>query len=136
MEDGGNREIIAELRRLFESGDFGELSRFTAQYASEDFVREWPQSGERIRGQENDRKISEGYGAATGTAPRFTPRRLLSGGDLIVAEGTIDYGDGTPVSTVGIYELKQGKLTKATEYFANPFEAPEWRKPFVERMDR
>ncbi len=136
MEDSANRETMDRLRKAFKSGDIGNLARLTAEYASDDFVREWPQSGERIRGRESDRKVLEGYGAATGTAPKFTPRRLLTGGELVVAEGTIDYGDGTPVSTVGIYELKDGKLTKATEYFANPFEAPEWRKQFAERMER
>lgn len=136
MENDRNRQAIDKMRELFKSGDLGELARLTAEYTSDDFVREWPQSGERIRGRENDRKVTEGYGAATGTAPKFTPGRLLTGGDIVVAEGTIDYGDGTPVSTVGIYELKDGKMTKATEYFANPFEAPEWRKPFVERIER
>ena len=49
-------------------------------------------------------------------------------------EGTIDYGDGIPVSYVSIAEFKDGKLSKTTEYFANPFEAPAWRADYVERM--
>ena len=66
----------------------------------------------------------------------MTLRRMLTEGSLLTVEATIDYGDGTPVSFVGIYELKAGKVTKGTEYFANPFEAPEWRKQYVERMER
>jgi hypothetical protein len=36
------------------------------------------------------------------------------------------------VSYVGVGEVRDGKVAKMTEYFANPFPAPEWRKPFVE----
>ena len=60
--------------------------------------------------------------------------RVKGEGDLYVVEGTIDYGDGTPVSYVGIAEFKDGKVAKITEYFANPFEAPAWRADYVERM--
>lgn len=54
---------------------------------------------------------------------------------LHVVESTIDYGDGVPVSYVGIAELRDGKVVKMTEYFANPFDAPAWRVPYVERME-
>jgi hypothetical protein len=70
----------------------------------------------------------------SGTSPKFSYKRMLGGGDLFVVEGTIDYGDGIPVSYVGIGELSDGKIKKMTEYFANPFEAPAWRAPFVEKM--
>ncbi len=54
--------------------------------------------------------------------------------DAWIVEGTIDYGDGVPVSYVGIGEMRDGKIAKMTEYFANPFPAPEWRAAFVEKM--
>jgi hypothetical protein len=31
--------------------------------------------------------------------------------------------------------VRDGKIAKVTEYFANPFEAPAWRADFVERME-
>jgi hypothetical protein len=62
-------------------------------------------------------------------------RRVLGGGDVYVVEGSIDYGDGTDVSYVGVAEFHDGKVRKMTEYFANPFPAPEWRAGIVERMD-
>jgi hypothetical protein len=103
--------------------------------AADDFVEEWPQSGERIVGLEAYRKINEGYEAATGTSPKMAVRRISGSGDLYVVEGTIDYGDGVPVSYVGIAEFRDGKVAKLTEYFANPFEAPAWRAGMVERME-
>ena len=45
-------------------------------------------------------------------------------------EGTIDYGNGTTAESVAIVELRDGKVVRQTDYFAAPFEAPEWRKPF------
>jgi hypothetical protein len=51
-----------------------------------------------------------------------------------VVEGSIDYGDGTPVSYVGVAELRDGKIVHITEYFGNPFEAPAWRSQWVEPM--
>ena len=71
----------------------------------------------------------------SGKTPKFTYRRMLGGGDVFVVEGTIDYGDGIPVNYVGIGELRDGKIARMTEYFANPFEAPAWRADFVEKME-
>jgi hypothetical protein len=71
----------------------------------------------------------------SGTTPKFTYKRMLGGPASFVIEGTIDYGDGIPVSYVGIGEIRDGKVARMTEYFANPFEAPAWRADFVERMD-
>ena len=49
---------------------------------------------------------------------------MIGGGDIFVVEGMIDYGDGVPVSYVGVGETRDGKIARMTEYFANPFEAP------------
>ena len=80
-------------------------------------------------------RVAASYPAMSGTTPKFTYKRMLGGGDVFVVEATIDYGDGVPVSYVGVGELRDGKVAKMTEYFANPFEAPAWRADFVERMD-
>ena len=102
-------------------------------WATPDAVNEWPQSGERIRG-ENIEKLYAGYEAATGTSPRFTLGETRGENPLVI-EGTIDYGDGVPVRYVGIAEFRGNKVARMTEYFANPFEAPSWRAEFVERME-
>src|SRR5256885_789772 len=98
---------IEQFRKAIEKGDMESMGGALDAIAADDFVQEWPQSGERIRGEGNIRTI----------------------------EMTIDYGDGTPVSYVGIAEFKDGKLAKQTEYFANPFPAPAWRADFVEKME-
>ena len=80
-------------------------------------------------------KMAEGYPEMSGTKPTFHYRRMLGGGDFFVVEGTIDYGNGVPVSYVGVGEMRDGKVARMTEYFADPFEAPAWRADFVERME-
>ena len=104
-------------------------------YSTDDFVEEWPQSGERIKGKAAFKRINENYASATGTSPKMNVRRIMGEGDLYVVEGTIDYGDGVPVSYVSVGEVRDGKIAKVTDYFANPFEAPAWRADFVERME-
>jgi ketosteroid isomerase-like protein len=126
---------IERFRKAVETGDMSSLSGALDDIASDDMVQEWPQSGERIRGKANLKRINENYSAATGTSPKAKLRRISGEGDIRTIEMTIDYGDGTPVSYVGIAEFKNGKLAKMTEYFANPFEAPAWRADFVEKME-
>ncbi|MBA2263035.1 MAG: nuclear transport factor 2 family protein [Chloroflexi bacterium] len=124
------------LRDLYSSGDVQELARQIPEMATEDMIQEWPQSGERIRGRDNIVAVNEHYEGATGSAPKLTLRRIVKPGQAWVAEGTIDYGDGTPVSIVAILETDaEGKITRETDYFANPFEAPEWRRQWTEQME-
>ena len=127
------REMAQAFADALKTGDFRQMQGLTEKYAADDFVQEWPQSGERLT-KEASGRLGEVYEEQSGTNPAFTFKRMLGGGDLYVVEGTIDYGDGVPVSYVGIGEIRDGKIAKVTEYFANPFEAPAWRAPFVEKM--
>ena len=131
---GDIKEMAAKYQEALESGDLGRLTKLTEEYATDDFVQEWPQSGERLTKAASAR-MTETYADKTGTSPKFTYRRMLGGDNVFVVEGTIDYGDGIPVSYVGVGEVRDGKVSKMTEYFANPFEAPAWRADFVERME-
>jgi SnoaL-like domain len=130
---GDNMALAAAVEKALRSGDFAGMTDLLREFGTDDFVEEWPQSGERLTKQAASR-LSESYGEMSGTNPTFTYKRMLGGGDVFVVEGTIDYGDGIPVSYVGIGETRDGKVAKLTEYFANPFEAPAWRADFVERM--
>ena len=127
-------DMAAAFEEVLKAGDFGRLSALIQEYGTDDFVEEWPQSGERLSKQAATR-MGEQYGEMTGTSPKFTYKRMLGSADLFVVEGTVDYGDGVPVSYVGIGEIRDGKVARMTEYFANPFEAPAWRADFVDRME-
>lgn len=131
---GDNMAMAAAFEEVLKKGDFSQLGDLVKEYATEDFVEEWPQSGERLT-KAASMRMGEAYAQMSGSSPKFTYKRMLGGGDVFVVEGTIDYGDGVPVSYVGIGEVRDGKVAKMTEYFANPFEAPAWRADFVERME-
>lgn len=131
---GDNRALAARFEEVLKTGDFGRMTDLIKEFGTDDFVEEWPQSGERLTKAASMRLV-ESYPEMSGTSPTFKYHRMLGGGDVFVVEGTIDYGDGIPVSYIGVGEVRDGKVSRMTEYFANPFEAPAWRADFVERME-
>ena len=128
-----DRATEERIRAMFENASIESLARAQYDIAADDFVEEWPQSGELIRGRENAKAINDNYPAMTGTSPHMKLRRISGEGTHWAIEGTIDYGDGVPVSYVSIAELRGDKLVRVTEYFANAFEAPAWRSRWVEQ---
>jgi hypothetical protein len=126
------QELAAAIEAALRGGDIGSMTTALLEYATDDFATEWPQSGERLN-RDTVQRMAE-YPQMSGTNPRFTYQGMHGGGDLFVVEGTIDYGDGVPVRYVGIGELRGDKVAKMTEYFANPFEAPEWRRGMTEQI--
>jgi SnoaL-like domain len=141
MDD--QRVVVPNLQEMDEQ----EAHRFLAELLSnldpqeeynarhhEDYVMEMPQSGEGFRGRENLRTMQEAY--PTTTPPSVRLRRVLVREGLWVAEGAIDYGEGRAFDVVLIFELRDGKMWRDRWYFAEPFEAPQWRARWVERMER
>jgi hypothetical protein len=129
-------EMAARIRQVYEINDMDAFSKAQYEMASEDLINEFPQSGERFRGRDNIRAMNQSYTGSTATKPTAKLRRILKPGEAWVIEGTIDYGDGTPVSAVSIIETgADGKVVRQTDYFANPFPAPEWRKQFAEKPE-
>ena len=51
----------------------------------------------------------------------------------VASEVTLDYS-GDRYESVSIFEITDGKVTKETDYFAAPFEAPQWRAQWVEKI--
>ncbi|HEX4029958.1 MAG TPA: nuclear transport factor 2 family protein [Terracidiphilus sp.] len=95
----------------------------------DDAICDYPQSGERILGRANLQALRSHH---PGKPSGFTVKRMLGKDDLWVTEYTITY-QGRPAFTVSIMEFRNGKVVHETQYFADPFEAPEWRKQWVER---
>ena len=54
---------------------------------------------------------------------------------LWVVESVTGYGGEQVFNGAAILELKDGKIWRDTRYFAEPFEVPEWRSRWVERME-
>jgi hypothetical protein len=93
-------------------------------------VRQWPQMGEIVR-------TSELIGSVEGNFPELTlevGRRLLMP-DVVVVEWTCNYGDGRLYRNVTIGELEDGKAVRVTDYWGEPTETPEWRRPMTGRLN-
>ncbi len=97
----------------------------------EDFVADMPQSGERVCGRDAMRELQRGFPAQS--KPTFTVRRIIGAGQLWSVEAEGDYG-GQIFHVVLIIELRDGKILRETRYYAEPFEAPQWRAHLVERQ--
>src|SRR5262249_25293226 len=126
MNESRNRATIQALVVAINARDLDALHKVFAQ----DVIIEWPQSGERIRGEKNRGEIYSRFPSL----PKATQRRLTGSGDLWVLEASLDYGDGDPYQAVFILEMRDGLIAKETAYWSKPFPAPEWRTAWVERM--
>jgi hypothetical protein len=94
----------------------------------DDVICDYPQSGERILGRSNLQALRSHH---PGKLSGFKVKRILGNGDLWITEYTITY-QGRPAYTVSIMEFRNGKVVHETQYFADPFEAPEWRSQWVQ----
>jgi len=125
VDDQGYAQTIEGIWNAINEQDFDAMEGAL----SEDAIQEWPQSRERIRGRHNIMAINRNYPGL----PKATLRRVVADGNLVVSEATLDYG-GKIYHSVSIFELEDGKVVKETDYFAEPFEAPQWRAQWVEKM--
>ncbi len=121
-----NRATLERFFDVFSRHDFDEMIQFIMH---DDYVEEFPQSDERIRGKDNWRKLAENYPGL----PKLIDHSYKLREDLAVIEMTLEYG-GNRIHSCEIVELQDGKIKKRRAYFGEPFEAPEWRAQWVERM--
>jgi ketosteroid isomerase-like protein len=96
----------------------------------DDAVCDYPQSGERILGRRNLQALRSHH---PGKPSGFSIRRILGSGNLWITEYTIVY-QGRSAFTVSIMEFRNGKVVHETQYFADPFDSPAWRRQWVQPM--
>jgi SnoaL-like domain len=95
---------------------------------ADDVLCEYPQSGERILGRANLQALRSHH---PGKPSGFEIRRIVGSGEIWVTEYTINY-QGRSTFTVSIMEFRNGKVAHETQYFADSFAAPEWRRQWVQ----
>lgn len=147
MTEPSGREVIERFAKAIADKDFDAQAALIA----DDYVEEMPQSGERILGKANWYRMIRGYPGGVGTVdpdstrlvgaedrwvltPTFAPLRIEGSGDVYTYVGTVRYPNGETWQMVAIIELRAGKIAKTTAWYAAPFDAPEWRRPYVERF--
>ena len=94
-------------------------------------ICDYPQSGERILGRANLQALRSHH---PGHPSGFSVKRILGNGELWITEYTITYEERTAY-TVSIMEFRNGKVVHETQYFADSFEAPAWRRQWVQHND-
>jgi ketosteroid isomerase-like protein len=125
MSTDSNRQLISELWQRMGRFDFEGAGTLL----HDDYVCEWPQSLERIRGRENFVALNANYPG------RWTAevKRVIVQSDQVASEVTLNWENQT-IMVVSFYEIRDGKIYREVDYWPEPYAAPEWRKPWVESM--
>jgi hypothetical protein len=126
MSDQEIREALSQHWAASDSGDFATEH----DIYHDDALLDYPQSRERIRGRVNIQTTR----TLQPNKKRFAVHRMMGSGDLWITELVLTY-DARPFYTVSIMEFRGVKVAHETQYFADPFEAWEGRKKWVESMD-
>jgi hypothetical protein len=121
------QQIREALNAHWQASATGDINAEHDIY-DDNVVCEYPQSGERILGRHNLQALR---GHHPGKPSGFKVRRITGTGNLWITEYTINYKRQSAY-TVSIMEFSNGKVIHETQYFADAFEAPEWRKEWVE----
>jgi hypothetical protein len=144
------RQVIDAYMDAMNRADWDALRLLFAP----EYVEDYPQSGERIRGPEHAVQVRSSFprddmsavpspvvGPATllggeerwVLAPNFTAIRVEAEGDTVTSISRSMYPDGFWY-VVYIGKVANGQIQRATAFFAQLFEAPAWRAGWVERI--
>jgi ketosteroid isomerase-like protein len=128
----GAEENKAAVERMWRSFDAREFDR-AGEELHEDFVCEWPHSGERIRGRDNYIAVNRNH-----PDPWVSVEILgiVAEGDRVASEVRVPVDGAEPVYAASFYELRGGKIASVVEYWvtANSQEPYESRAALSEPM--
>jgi ketosteroid isomerase-like protein len=127
MSDRDAGQLAEAMWRAMEAGDWDAAGGLL----HDDYVQEWPQSGERIVGRDDAMAINRNF---PGGLPSMNFRRTVADGNLAVLEVELTYADGSRYFGTSVIEVRDGKVVKETDYFSQAFPAPQWRAQWVQRM--
>ena len=116
--------LRAQLARHWEYS--GKDEDVAHEIYHDDAVLEFPQSGERFEGVANFREWRRQYPAQL----EFRIRRIVIGGELVVAENLISYDGGPWMFTANVMEFRGDKVAHERIYIMDGWEAAEWRAPW------
>ena len=115
------------------------MTSAVAQVLSPEFVLEWPQSKERIRGAERFARMNSEYPAHGRWS--FTINRLVGSESEAVSDVTVT--DGTQTArAISFFTVVQGKIVLLVEFWPESYEPPanrahlsysirKWRVPIL-----
>jgi limonene-1,2-epoxide hydrolase len=110
-----------------QSNDF----RFAAQLLADDYVLDWPQSNERIRGRDNFIAINETYPAHGKW--QFRINRIV--GDDVEAVSDVSITDGVQLGrAITFSTVRDGLITRQTEFWPEDYPGHANRRHLVEAI--
>ncbi len=121
-------EVVRKFWRLMSTNDFHSV----AEVLAPEFVLEWPQSKERIRGAERFARMNQEYPAHGRW--QFSINRLVGGVSEAVSDVTVT--DGVQVArAISFFTVAEGKIARLVEFWPEPYAAPSNRAHLVEVME-
>ena len=123
-----NRRVVEQFWAAMAANDF----KAAGNLLHDDYMLEWPQSGERIRGRDNFVAVNEQYPAAV--LWHISLQRLVADDNRVATEVTVTDGVRSD-RAITFTELRDGRIVHQTEYWPDPFEPASWRARWVETMD-
>jgi ketosteroid isomerase-like protein len=106
--------------------------RAVGKYLSDDFVLEWPQSKERLRGRENFAQMNEAY--PTHGRWNFIINRIIGSETEAVSDVSVS-DDAVHARAITFFTTRDGKIVRMVEYWPEEYPAPENRRHLVELME-
>ena len=120
--------LVEEYWQLMSTNDF----RSVGSVLSDDFMLDWPQSNERIRGRENYATMNEEYPAHGRW--QFTVNRIVGSESEAVSDVSVT--DGVQhARAITFFSVRDQKIAKIVEFWPEPFPARDDRKHLVEMID-
>jgi len=121
-----NKQLIEGFWAAMQTNDF----KAAGEFLHDDYVLEWPQSGERIRGRANFVAINENYPAHGRW--EFTIHRIIAEVDEVVSD--VGVTDGVITGrAITFSTMRDGKIIHQTEFWPDPFEPAAWRAKWAEK---
>ncbi|HSL46082.1 MAG TPA: nuclear transport factor 2 family protein [Anaerolineales bacterium] len=122
-----SNHIVQRFWAAMQTNDF----KAAGELLHDEYVLEWPQSGERIRGRANFVAVNVNYPAHGRW--EFTVHHLVAEGDQVISDvGVTDSAITGRVITFST--IRDGKIVRQIEFWPDPFEPAAWRKQWVERI--
>jgi ketosteroid isomerase-like protein len=120
-------DIVHEFWRLMASNDFESVGAMLA----DNYVLDWPQSNERIRGKERFAKVNSEYPANGKWV--FTVHRIFGNESEVVSEVSVTDGVQN-AKAISFFTVVGGKITRQVEYWPEPYAPAANRKHLVETI--
>lgn len=120
-------EIVHKFWETMQTNDYHVVGK----YLSDDFVLEWPQSKERLRGRENFAQMNEEY--PTYGRWNFVVNRIVGNETEAVSDVSVS-DDAVHARAITFFTIRNRKIARMVEYWPEEYPAPENRRHLVEIM--